>query len=259
MSNKSNSFDRLIAEAMNEPFKGWDFSYIVDSGRMVEAPLKWHYFNKIKPYINGAEKLLDMGTGGGEVLSRLRPLPPKTYATESYPPNVRVAREKLSSLGVEVVYVEEAAEPPYNDKLPFEDGFFDLVINRHEAYSPRELKRVLKEDGVFITQQVGCFTTANLLKDMLGSKASFGNWNLRSAVNELERNGFTISDADEHISFVRFYDIGAIVYYLKAIPWLIDGFVPEKYRNELMYIHYRIEHDGCYEVLNHRFVIIAKI
>jgi len=120
------------------------------------------------------------------------------------------------------------------------------------------LKRVLKREGVFITQQVGCFTTANLLKDMLGSKASYGNWNLQSAINELERNGFTISDADEHITTVRFYDIGAIVYYLKAIPWLIEDFLPEKYYDELMYIHRRIERDGYYDILNHLFIITAE-
>jgi SAM-dependent methyltransferase len=251
-------FDKLVTEAMNEPFKGWNFSYIVDTGRMVESPLKWNYFDKIKPYIDKTETLLDLGTGGGEVLSMLKPLPPKTYATESYPPNVQVAREKLLPLGVNVIYVEEAAEPPYNDSLPFRDSFFDLIINRHEAYSPRELKRVLKRDGVFITQQVGCFTTANLLKDILGSKANYGNWNLQSAINELEKNEFTILDTDEYISTIRFHDIGAIVYYLKAIPWLIEDFSPEKYRNELVYIHNRIKCHGCYEILDHRFIIIAE-
>ncbi len=254
----SDTFNRLVSEAMKEPFEGWDFSYIEDSGRVVESPLKWNYINNVRRYFHKTGTLLDMGTGGGEVLSRLAPFPPKTYATETYPPNVEVARRNLCPLGVEVLYVEDASEPPYNDDLPFDSKYFDLVINRHEAYSPRELKRILKPNGIFITQQVGCFTMANLLKDMLGKNASYGNWNLQSAANELESSAFTILEAGEHIYPSRFYDIGAIVYYLKAIPWLVEGFSPNKYRRELIYIHSRIERDGYYETLNHRFIVVAK-
>lgn len=61
-----------------------------------------------------------------------------------------------------------------------------------------------------------------------------------------------------HISSVMFYDIGAITYYLKAIPWLIENFSSEKYWDALWFILRRIEHDGYYEVLNHRFVITAE-
>ena len=63
-------------------------------------PLPWNYYNVVLPYLRVAGTLLDMGTGGGEVLSRFQPLPPVTYATEQYKPNVAVAREKLETLGV---------------------------------------------------------------------------------------------------------------------------------------------------------------
>ncbi|GGL48999.1 hypothetical protein GCM10014719_57780 [Planomonospora parontospora subsp. antibiotica] len=35
--------------------------------------------------LTGAPSLLDLGTGGGEFLSGLAPLPPRTAATEGYP------------------------------------------------------------------------------------------------------------------------------------------------------------------------------
>jgi len=42
--------------------------------------------------------LLDMATGGGEFLSSLVPLPPRTVATEGYPPNLEVARRRSLTL-----------------------------------------------------------------------------------------------------------------------------------------------------------------
>lgn len=119
-----------------EPFKGWDFAHL--QGRMVEEPLPWDYARIVLEALPAAEALLDMGTGGGEFLSGLRPLPPDTRATEGYAPNVRVARERLEPLGIEVYEVEDDA------RLPFADAEFDLVTNRHESYDPTEVCRVLR-------------------------------------------------------------------------------------------------------------------
>ena len=58
-----------------------------------------------------------------------------------------------------------------------------------------------------------------------------------TACRELEENGFTILEAKEAFPFQRFYDIGAIVYYLKAIPWQIPDFTVERYYEELYRIH----------------------
>ena len=91
--------------------------------------------------IRNVESLLDMGTGGGEFLSLLQPLPPNTYATEGYAPNVPIAKERLESLGVKVYAIIDDDE---NANLPFEDNQFDLIINKHESYTPNEIFRILK-------------------------------------------------------------------------------------------------------------------
>jgi hypothetical protein len=94
---KSKPFDELIAEAESQPFAGWDFSYVKD--RMVEAPHPWDYLVEVLGRLNGVSALLDLGTGGGEVLSQLAPLPPRTFATEEYPPNAPIAARRLHPLG----------------------------------------------------------------------------------------------------------------------------------------------------------------
>lgn len=141
-------FEHLMDEIDSFNFSGWDFSYITETGRMQEAPVRWNYFSRIKPYLYNVERLLDLGTGGGERLSRFTPLPRETYASEGYKPNVIIAKKNLEPLGIQVVEADGC------DKLPFDDKFFDLIIDRHEGYCPQEIYRILADDAHFITQQV---------------------------------------------------------------------------------------------------------
>lgn len=72
-----------------------------------------------------AEAGLDVQTGGGEVLATIPAAPPRLAATESWPPNVAVARRNLAPLGGTVHEVADDAD------LPFPAGSFDLVVSRH--------------------------------------------------------------------------------------------------------------------------------
>jgi len=205
-----------------------------------------------------ARAMLDMGTGGGEFLSMLQPLPKVTVATEQYKPNVQVARDRLEPLGVRVVYIEEEKSPPYNKDLPFEDGSFDIIINRHEAYYPPEVKRILKPRGVFITQQVGNVDWQSLLRFFQRESSHASHWNLGSAVDEMETAGFDIIRQEEDIQFYRFYDVGAVIFYLKAVPWAIPDFSIEKYREKLWELHLTITENGFYDTQQHRFLVVAR-
>ncbi|MGH2391027.1 MAG: class I SAM-dependent methyltransferase, partial [Chloroflexota bacterium] len=141
-------FEQLIDGAAAQPFAGWDFSYLRD--RWDEEHPDWDYRELVRRRFAGAHALLDMGTGGGEVLESLAPLPPRTTATEGYAPNVEIARHRLSRLGVEVVAVAgapdnlEIEEGVGIGSLPFPDAGFPLVINRHESYYPAEGYRLLE-------------------------------------------------------------------------------------------------------------------
>jgi len=154
-------FDYLVSEASKE-FEGWDFSYLESTRRMQEFPLSWNYRNEVKIRMAEASSLLDMGTGGGEFLSSLSPLPKYTCVTEGYEPNIMIARNRLEPLGVKVYRIDD------DESLPFDAETFDLVINRHESYSPKEVKRILKKQGTFITQQVGGLNNKEI-NELLGA------------------------------------------------------------------------------------------
>lgn len=256
---KVDLFDFYIQQAAHS-FSGWDFNYLTQTGRMTSSPLKWNYYNLVIPHLIRAKSLLDMGTGGGEVLSRFAPLPGMTYATEQYIPNLPVAKKRLEPLGVLVFQIDEKF--PNNEHLPFESSFFDLIINRHESFYPPELHRILKNDGLFITQQVG-LGLYRIKKQLTGIDAKTSNWGLQSNITGLESAGFRIVEAMEDKQYTRFYDIGAIAYWLKAIPWIIEDvtgkqdFTIEKYKDKLHKIHDEIQKVGYYEDSFECFAIIA--
>ena len=91
-------FECLLREALAEEFSGWDFQYV--AGRWKESPLPWDYTQIVREHIKPGISMLNMDTGGGEVLSSLQPLPVNTYATEGYPPNIPVAKARLEPLEI---------------------------------------------------------------------------------------------------------------------------------------------------------------
>src|SRR6516165_2957989 len=95
------TFEELEAEALAAPFSGWDFSWL--DQRSTDEPLPWSYPEEVARYSGSAATMLDMGTGGGELLGQMRPRPVRTVATEGWPPNVPVAAARLRPLGIPVV------------------------------------------------------------------------------------------------------------------------------------------------------------
>ena len=253
MSDIDDRFESFLAHSGGE-MVGWSFSSMTTAGRMGTDQLPWSFGSLVIPLMDHATDMLDMGTGGGELLSNLRPLPPNTHATEGWAPNVPVARERLEPLGVTVHPFENDG-----DSLPFPDRSLDLILNRHEAYDAGELRRVLRPGATFITQQVGG-KNDNDLNELLGAPPSedYSDWTLDRAMEELSSAGLNVVEGQEAYPATRFYDIGALIFYLKAVPWQIEDFTIEKHRVQLYDIHVLIEQQGWLEVSGHRFLIRAE-
>lgn len=248
------SYEELVVEAESASFAGWDFSWL--KGRYSVAAPPWNYGEKVMAEMKGVKTMLDIGTGGGEVLSSLQPLPSSTYATESWLPNIEVARRLLEPIGAIVVEVES------ENHLPFDDSFFDLVINRHEEFSAEEVHRVVRPGGVFITQQVGGLNTDELnqlLQKRIQGTVSHPNpsWSLSRATAELRNAGFTIAEELEATYPSFFYDVGAVVYFLKHAPWEIPDFDTRTYREPLRELHQKITQEGQLQVTTSRFYVKA--
>ena len=248
--NEDILFEKLEKE-YSIKIEGWNFSYLIDSGRMQSFPLSWNYQTIIEPYYRKAKTLLDVGTGGGEFLSALEGLPKNTFATEGYAPNVLVAQKKLSKHGIEV-------RQTINDILPFDDIFFDVIINRHASYSEIEIQRVLTSNGFYITQQVGGLNTVDLNMWLGSERKDLSNWCLNTKGIRLEEVGFVLECQKECITKDRFYDIGAVIYYLKYVPWIFEDFSIKKYWERIYKLAQYIEDEGYVDFIQHRYLLIAR-
>jgi len=222
MSSTHDDLRAIWTSEYNQPFSGWDFSYLEGRRVTLRTQGSWNYARLVAAAIDHARALLDMDTGGGEFLVALSQRPPQTYATEGYRSNIAIARQRLRPLGVEVVEAQDATH------LPFADGQFDVVTNRHGAYEPHEVRRVLAADGLFITQQVGSQTNQRL-HELLGDATRADYRGMATAVRDLEATGFRIIEQREAFPITRFYDVGTIVYYLKAVSWEIPDFSVDQY------------------------------
>lgn len=234
------------------PFAGWDFSHL--DGRWDSDPLPWDYGEIVRGFLKPEHELLDMETGGGEYLLSLRHPYERTAVTESYPPNIELCESELAPLGVAVAACEPACEP-----LPFEGGRFDLVLNRHGSYCAKEVYRVLKPGGLFITQQVGGRNNALLCARLLPDYTpAYPEHDLARESAKFEREGFMLLDKRECFPKLRFFDIGALVYFARVIEWEFPGFSVDACREELFALQREIEECGNVASLEHRFLIVAR-
>jgi SAM-dependent methyltransferase len=173
-------------------------------------PLPWNYPEVVAAAARSCQRMLDMGTGGGEMLLRIPARAAFAVADEAWGPNVPVAAGNLRPAGIAVVQDEGAPDNAEQDgvrgRLPYRTHAFDLVINRHEAFVAAEVFRVLRRGGTFVNQQFDLHSYDDFylgLGRQIPHEAE--SW-LPLARSQLEGAGFVVSTAltgEEHQSFRR--------------------------------------------------------
>ncbi|MEK7537647.1 MAG: SAM-dependent methyltransferase, partial [Patescibacteria group bacterium] len=74
-----------------------------------------------------------------------------------------------------------------------------------------------------------------------------------------EQNGFRILDARNRVGSVEFYDVGAIVFFLKNIPWIVEGFSVKSHLSSLEKLQKKIDEGRQLRYTIGRFLIkVAK-
>ncbi|MET7454727.1 class I SAM-dependent methyltransferase [Streptomyces sp. NPDC005574] len=276
----SRSFEDFLAEGAAVPTAGWDFSWF--EGRATEARPSWGYAVSMAERLTGADAVLDIQTGGGEVLDfalgRLLHAPPLTdpthappltdpaqsthpraplltVATEGWPPNVAKATALLRPRGVAVVASPEDAA------LPFADGAFDLVVSRHPVRPHwREIVRVLRPGGTYFAQHVGPASAFELVEHFLGplSEGQHGARHPDRERAEAEAAGLEIVDLRAERLRMEFYDIAAVVHFLRKVIWMVPGFTVEAYEAQLRSLHERIRSEGRFVAHSSRHLVEAR-
>lgn len=231
---------------------GWDFSHI--EGRYQEEDdLPWDYRQVIIDCLKPSFKLLDLDTGGGEFLLSLGHPHALLAATEGYAPNVALCENTLLPLGVDFRPAD------VNASLPYPNASFDMVIDRHGDLNAPEIFRVLKPGGLFITQQVGAENDRGLVDLLLpGTSMPFPGQYLSIVCRQFETAGFSILRQQEAFRSIRFFDVGALVWFARIIEWEFPGFSVERCLPRLMEAQRLLEDGEPLEGRTHRFLLMAQ-
>ena len=249
------TFEDLVAEGAAVPVEGWDFSWF--EGRATEERPPWGYAKLMGARMARATAALDIETGGGEVLATVTEPPPTLVATESWPPNVALASARLRLLGAGAgAGVVAVADAP---TLPFWSASFDLVVSRHPVVVLwREIARVLRPGGTYLSQQIGAGTNRELTEFMMGPQPVNQRRSAAHARAQAEEAGLEVIDLRECALRVAFFDIGAVVHFLRKVHWTVPGFTPAAYTDRLRLLHERIEHDGEFTCTARRMLVEAR-
>ena len=246
------TFEDLVAEANSVSVDGWDFSWL--DGRATEQRPSWGYQPLMSQRYAAVSAALDIHTGGGEVLAGAAPFPPTMAAVETWPPNAALATKRLHPHGV--VVVQTPAESP----LPFAAEAFDLVTSRHpNTMDWTEIARVLRPGGTYLAQHVGPATVAELTEYFIGAQPQA--WARRHPDTEraaAQAAGLQIADIRMERLRQEYFDIGAVVYFLRKVHWTVPNFTPAAYGVELRRLHEHIEQEGSFVSTARRLLVEAR-
>lgn len=197
-------------------FTGWPLDAFAPTRMDPGEP--WSYMGRASELLERARSVLDLGTGGGEILERLCTTHTgRVVATESWSGNAPVAADRLRPLGIHVVEASSLA-------LPFRDASFDLVLDRHEELEPGEVARVLSPGGRILTQQVGRETWREL-RDFFPRMADPGDL-FRRYAGGLAASGLRVAQGRTHTGRAAYGGMGDVVFLLCIAPWTIPDFDP---------------------------------
>jgi hypothetical protein len=77
-------------------------------------------------------------------------------------------------------------------------------------------------------------------------------------VPRLKEAGLKIIDAQDWSGQLIFTDVGAIVYYLKAVPWLVPGFSVETHLKYLLALQEQLENQKPLNFAARKYLIEAR-
>jgi ubiquinone/menaquinone biosynthesis C-methylase UbiE len=191
---------------------GWDFSQV----KKVEIGKAWDFYQKVIDKVQPGDTLLDIGTGGGEKILKIAEKVDFIYGVDHSESMIKTAKKNLRKSGlnnVKFLLMESS-------KLKFTDEYFDIVTDRHCDFNSKEVYRVLKRNGYFLTQQVGEGDQLNIKKAFKRGQ-SYGVKDgtlMKRYLKELKEVGFRNIKSYEYNSEVFFKTDNDYLFVLRFTP-----------------------------------------
>ena len=246
------TFEELVAEGAAVPVEGWDFSWF--AGRATEERPPWGYARLMGERMAGAAAALDIETGGGEVLAGIgasallvgghgvlaaqrrrgpgRPAPARRPRRGGGRPARAALRGGLVRPGGE----------PASRRHPVGRDRPGPATRRHLPVPADRARHQPRADRVLPRPHAGQRSAAGPNESPRRPRAA----------------GLEVVRLESCALRVEFFDVAAVVYFLRKVLWTVPGFTPEAYEPELRRLHAQIEREGSFVSTAQRFLIEAR-
>ncbi len=105
------------------------------------APVLWDYVDVVRSIFKPADRVLDIGTGGGEIFFSLAPLFREGVGIDQDPAMVETARRNQAARSIANISLKRMDA----GDLQFDADVFDVVLLRHSRVYASEIARVLRQ------------------------------------------------------------------------------------------------------------------
>lgn len=231
---------------------GWDFSRM----KTRRAPTPWEYAHVVRQFVSGTDRVLDIGTGGGERFLTFAPYFEKGIGIDH---STKMIEQAMRNKEIQNVANVDFKLMDANH-LEFADAEMGMVLNRHCSVNVNEIVRVLRPRGHSVIQQVGDRNALNFLKAFGWTLESFGDeWGQRmeELVLASEQSGCRVVAEAEYDVRYWFCDVESLVFWLKSVP-LPEPFDVDKHWEGVNRILNDYETDQGIETTEHRELLIVE-
>jgi len=220
MNDQQNTMKSITLDTLkrivdvNGILDGWNFSRL----RTGRDAVPWDYVDVVRQYIKPSDRVLDIGTGGGEIFLSLAPYFSEGIGIDQNFAMIETARRNQSAQSIDNVSLMRMD----GSDLQFDADQFDIVLLRHLRVYVNEIVRVLRQRGYFIAQMVGQSSSMNILDAFGWKPSSFGaDWwqTVTDLASQFQLHGCQIIAQAEYDVPFWFQDLESFMFWLMSVPW----------------------------------------
>lgn len=207
----------------------------------------YQFIDVVNDYIDAKDHFVVLSTDGGELMDDIKEYPQVSFLIDRKQDEATI---RLEDKPVRLTTLTK------DNRYPFKNERMDVVVCYNENFNPQEGKRILKDGGTLLINQLG---SENLLElyAFLGPRLFTTRWDLPTLKKGLENNGYSILSGHEERAEIRFRTLSAFYNYVKDMTFVkLDDL--KNYVNQFFAIEQAIEQNGFFAMKTHRFYVAAR-
>ena len=122
----------------------------------------------------------------------------------------------------------------------------------------RDQSRAPWPGGIYFAQHVGGRANVELSEYFLGQGTSGHARDHELEAEHARAAGLKVLTCRNERLELEFFDVGAIVYFLRKVVWTVPGFTVDRFHSRLVDIHEQIERDGVFRSTTSRTLFEAR-